>query len=771
MIKTTNVGSSYHEIHGKRQKLLDEWQELETRQHLSKEINKQINDLTTKKQMIENNPAVKKRRIDDNNPSSSSSSSSSSSRPEPIDTELEEINVEETNLRSQLANIKLSYDESNLFKSFLPFDLSWVKVGSIFIGFKFKDDLVSSNTQNPCSVDEENYLLSIEDVAYMYALDKHVIHEEENNTTYFRRAYQNSNFQVELHEQLICEDEAEDNVLMLTEHGLAMFNIEDLLQEDPTQYAISKKLEPQGVKRYLRPVKVSSVKEQTHEKVEASVSSPRIQTQQTLQSNQTNLNTTNTTSNQSIVSVIKDVLESNQPAAIQIQAKDAERSRLFLLRVTLDRENIFEVLGSGANATLKETNWLSELFDKFVTNTGGTDVKSFQKIPLMANSKCIQQFIQGKIPENLVHIQWDHKQNYGSFKLCFAHFLESISIGDAKGFPCVPYNPTKLTNLFSNLSIAFQGCFDKRLLTRSYNDSILTINSIFWKNFWLKMISIARDQTEKTDLNNMQEYKLAQYLQKFLHELFEHLSSSDSNLLLLVKGLNMVELLNSTKEFLSQTMETIHSNVETIYEKYWNKDVLEKIIESNKKGFQWTFDLSKKSVSSTYKEMLLTDSQTVAETKKTKSITPSDSSSQGGRGGRGRGRGGYQGRGQGTNPYTPNTQSQMANSNASVLTTTTYPQTQQQVLICVNHLKHLFNPATLRGCNNFNLGKCNKLHPNSPTDIGSKLTMLKEQFQHYTNIPIMTRNNIPNEARAQALQFIPQAIRYIENGTPYTGTI
>ena len=79
MIKTTNVGSSYHEIHGKRQKLLDEWQELETRQHLSKEINKQINDLTTKKQMIENNPAVKKRRIDDNNPSSSSSSSSSES--------------------------------------------------------------------------------------------------------------------------------------------------------------------------------------------------------------------------------------------------------------------------------------------------------------------------------------------------------------------------------------------------------------------------------------------------------------------------------------------------------------------------------------------------------------------------------------------------------------------------------------------------------------------------------------------------------------------
>lgn len=823
------------EDHGNRSDLLKEWFELSSRQTNIAEWSQKIEE---RKTILypdsEPSPAQKKTKIDlveeppmtnneflEKTSSSSSSTQPSSSNDENNERDLQ-MHKEISAFEQRISQVALTTQEKKFFQAFLPSVPCELVRGVVVAGFSFATSLkpFSAPSLKPADWKHEGSLLrSIANVDYAYVLTKF-----ENGIAIFRLAFTRDGivFEEDLPDLATMQDEGLDDSLLLTSLGLELFQIEEKLRSPkatPWGQQIVDHLKAASLKieEIPRPTSpLSFVGGDNRSNAPTSFNNPfgmgaRGSDQQSFVAPPFSVDPSLQAFLSAQTQSIKDLASSVTPFKAQADAKSAERTRCFLLRVTACRANVFEVLGTLGDANLKGDKFFPrDLCDRFFKNSGSTTGSVLRDLPLFKEGVALQQFVQGRCPHNLASIRWDPSKSYGSDAgTCVSHFLPAKQSEELKGFPFFPSTKQHLTNFFANVGLAFQGLFDKNLL-----DSVDPIHHplykmyAFWHTYWLNGLAVATCSNDYLNLEKMDEFYLIQYLQAFLNELLSCMAKPDDATLAMVVG-RMTDLNGYADETIQKQNEReakkpdtnmiiVQQSANHIWARYFSEGALEETIAKHKKDHHWTPAMSKASCDSIYQDMLL-DSAWLAykkkeNDKKTNTAKGGNSSTFGGGGGRGGGgsvsgrsgtstRGG-RGGGRGSFPMGPPTffPNQFpgftrgaggygsGSSVMSNLTSTFAPPATAQgntgglkgpALDCINHLMHIFNPAVSRPCQNNLQNKCRYNHPTLPLLLPDQLHLLQVNHGAYQSLSELDRQGAPNKVKHQAMTFLAEAYQRI----------
>ena len=395
MLSRARSNNKLFDTHGRFPMMVKEWNSYDKRLDTIAVLETKKKQLSVEKENLLENQKTKRART---------SSSSSSSRPSLSNEDQERLDVIEKQYNDYVNEIdvlNLTNEETEVYDCFIGSNQASVGEGSLVAGFSFQEELLPSKNQDTTENEEGSYILSTKKVEYIYSL-----HSWVGDTNYLRLAYKSSTMMTEIPEIMVIEENKEDEeILFLTNQGLVLFDILALCKQGTP---IGKDLKANAaIWRQRR-------SEDDHQKKESppgspnssSTPSPKSSTAANLKSSEPipTIKETINDKNNTTLQLLSDVVTNYQPASLQTQAKEAERSRLFLLRVTMSTENIRAILGYGADVHKKDANFIAELLDRFTSNSGGSDNKEFQKLPFMQEGKCIQQFLLGKFPENIQQI-------------------------------------------------------------------------------------------------------------------------------------------------------------------------------------------------------------------------------------------------------------------------------------------------------------------------------------------------------------------------------
>lgn len=822
--------------HGRRNDLLNEWYSLSTRQNNVADFTQKIEDrqllLSTSGEL---SPVSKKPRVnleEDALPILSSSSSTQQPTNEPDDIERERIVSIEREIalyEGRIPQVNLSNEEKKFFQAFLPSPACELMRGLVVAGFSYSTSRkpFALPSHAPKTWDGEGSLLrSVSNVDYLYTLDKF-----ENGIALFRLSFVRAGFDFsdDLPVFAMMQEEGLDDNLLLTTVGLSLFTIEDKLRSSQaTDWGrlIVDNLKAASLKRDETPRPSSPL----------STGDTRVQGLSTFnpfggpEGRNPELKTFVNSSSSSVdpylqsflsmqTQAMKEIASSVIPFKTQAEAKSAEKTRVFLLKTTACRANILAVLGPLGDVNSKEKFFPRDLCDRFAYNAGVNSGSVLRDLPLFKDGIALQQFMQGRCPLNFNSIRWDPSKPYGTDAgICVSHFLPSRPQEDIKGFPFFPCTKPQLTSFFANISLAFKGLFDKDLLDKvDYNHPFSKMYS-FWQSYWLNGLQVATNANDSTSLDKMDEFYLFQYLQAFLHQLFNKvLAQPDEEILKMIVG-KMTDLNGCTDATVAEqsarelkapdpNLIAVQNGAANLWYTYFCDEALEEHIGKHKKDHHWSPEMSKQSINKVYEAMLIETAWTAYDkkVKEKKSNTSSSSkgsgssiSNAGGRGGgssvggrsgssgRGGGRGGGRGQfsmGPPTNfpnqfPVFTGTGGYGSGSSVSSALTGTIASAIQgagsgipkgPALDCINHLKNIFNPATTSPCRNLAQGRCRFGHPSLPPSLPDQLNLLQINHQAYQSLSDSDRTGAPNRVKAEAVAFLAETHQKLAHqGVPQT---
>ena len=698
--------------------------------------------------------------------------------------------------------------ELTLLRSFLPSDFFNLERGNVVVGFTFSDPLTtfrkSAHRVDPSVA--HSYLLSVEDVHYVYTVASFV-----GGVAHLKLAYQAT--EDPLPPVVLLEDSVLDDCLFLTQRAIEAFELDTLVRgEGGTAWGIST---PVTAACYREPgMKASpndmgsganSVVSGMHE---SSGPSPGNSSQRYPARSSTPTNTSSSIPGESreamtafFAGMGQNLASSITPHSVQVMARDAEKSRTLLFKMTASKANVFAMLSSAGDANKHSGSFTSDLLDCFITNVGGTDAGDFLKIPFARDGKAIQGFLLGKAPDGFSTVQWDRKLPYGSARICFAHFLPAYEVEAKRGMPYIPVTPEKLARMFQNMGIAFQGFFDKAIYKADPGPMVYVYT--FWQNIFTDLGKICYVTAEEYKLGNVIEYRLLKHIQEWLHKTVSVLARSDATIAKYIKGAMEDFPIDITDPdiFIKAYDSAVGDEVYDIYNDFWDKNAVRRLVREHKKGDFHTPEMTAQSIERLVKELVCESSMPVPKAKPIKTGTGAgagagagasvNSTKSGGSGKRPWGGSGY------NRPYQPiqgqypvqhtivqgqGTPQQFyagpTSMSASVLTHGSSARGPATARVgprgpppaCLNHLQWLFRPASMNPCTPPAGVTCQRVHYAMPPTDALKLDLINQQMEIFKAQTDVNLRGEANKLKTVALAFLGDVYSEIQARLSLGGT-
>ena len=770
MLRSKYARDSLFEAHTRSHTLLKEWLSIDRRQSEYAAMYERMQEINAK--LVFFSASNKRQKID------------SSKEQDPNEEEIKTLQDEYEKLDEDVVPIEVTDEEEEVSTNFIPADCCDFSPGLVFVGTGFKNPLYThkyKETSLEGRVNSPYYIVSIETIDYVYVMD-----EQQEGIGYLRLAFVRTSLPYDLPPLVLLGDKDHDNILFLTPMGINKCDIRELLRSSEAT-AWGAKATIRGACRSSR-FDIAPPQSPPHDNTSSSspprrssspplrASSPPPSTSSSFLkgpppsslSSLPGMSASESSMTKMFESLTDKVLSSATPHAVAMSAKEIQKSRAFLFNVTGTKDNVFALLGSAGDATCKKDSFLHDLLDRFHMNVGGSDAADFLSIPLAKDGKCIQALLLGKVPSGLTTVHWDPKLSYGSTRVCISHFLPSAKSESVKGFPFIPTTPDKLTRLFQNMSMTFQGLFDERLLSDEEGKGPMSMTLSYWKRHFSDLCTIAFETQADVSLQNVTEYRLMIHLQKWFSSLCDILAkpSSEVEPLLVGQMQDMPHDRHSKRSF-EFHYDNVQHHVDKLFNFYFGSKALRELVREYKKGDSYTVELQRASILKAQKEILVDtvvmpppkskDKQEISSASSTSSVHSGSN-----RGGRGRGGGGRGGGGRGgffyQQPYIAPS-GPVSVSNQSVITSSTYNPGQPprvQTLGCYNHLMHIYNPQSSPPCK-FG-ASCTRLHPPLPSTDFKKLELLQQQLDVYKGQPDVFKDGAPNRVKPLALNFLSASL-------------
>ena len=697
---------------------------------------------------------------------------------------------------------KLTDMEDTLLKSFMPTEHMNLVKGHVLVGFSFENSL-NAFKQTSHRVNEEqpgSYLLSIHDVLYIYTVASH-----KGGVCYLKLAYKEPN-ESPLPAIVMLEDPNLDNCLFITEGAMLAFDIESLVKSENggTDWGSETAIE---AATYAQPGEKADKEEVPKPATDPSPlmppprQLPRSTSPSALTASPTSMFSSIAYEAQKdaitnlITGLGTTLAQTITPHSMVVSAKEAEKSRILLFKVTGSKEHVFAMLSAAGDATKTSATFLSDLLDTFLTNTGGSDATEYMKIPLVQDGKAIQAFLLGKAPDGFTTINWDKKLKYGSARICFAHFLPTRNHANVAGSPSIPTNPERLSRMFSNILQSFLGVFNKEL--RYQSDPRTTYCRRWFRDVFSQFNRIVYNEDPDSNVMKISEYRLMRHVQSWLHTMFAALARQDDKVLPFVKG-GMTELPHDstdTRVFQTAWENLIGNEIWDIFNKFWDDHAIYNLVREHKKGDFYTPAHTTESLERINKEMIEASSYLPPSKKEDKTKGPAGSGASIASSASGLSRaekaaakaagkfakpgwagGGFHNRGPPTFvPVGPPQQWGMPPqyfTSASSMAPTSIMGSGQSIGTfhpgagpgypnpgnpgpkppCFHNLQHLFRPQSTGPCRNG--ANCEREHIALPPTDALKLDLVNRQLALFTGQTAINRQGQPNRLRAIALPFL-----------------
>ena len=505
MLSTKYIRNPVFETEGKIQTLLREYVSLVTRNERSYNLQVQLQEIEARLTAL--SAPSKKQRVDP------------SVEARPNSGEIDALQRSYETIEKEYTNIVTTEEEDEVIQLYMPSTIASYTKGNVMIGGSFSDPLKEYHTPscyptpNPYPHVKGCFITSIDLVRFIYVVD-----EYQENIGYLRLAFKDISVTVDLPNLVILEDSSLDECLFLTTKGMNIFDIRELLKSHgATEWASDAKVA--GATLYVEPIvqplptssskpnrsrspprrsrspprrsshspphtKHSPSRSRSHSRSRSppistfALKGPPLSSYSNL-----GMSASDTQLSNFVASLTEKIVSTATPHAVTASLTETFKNRAFLFNVTCTKENVYALLGSAGDVAPKQRSdaFLHDLLDRFHTNVGGSDAREYLSIPFAKDGKTIQALLLGKVPSGLTTINWDPKVSYGSTRLCISHFVPSCKGEANKGFPYIPTNQVKLVTFFNNISMTFQGLFDKNLLEDEDGKGPLTTASEYWK--------------------------------------------------------------------------------------------------------------------------------------------------------------------------------------------------------------------------------------------------------------------------------------------------
>lgn len=813
----TKIRNSIFEDRGHIHSLLKEWYSLRNRFTAQ--------DLIADEASVEGDPepSAKRARISTSSSTPATTVDDNNTRVEELDTTTTQVSsldaaerVGESSATPQPKPDKLTDIEDTLLKSFIPTEHMDLVKGNVLAGFSY-DDPLNPFKKPSDQVNESqpgSYLLSIVDVLYIYTVASH-----KGGVWYLKLAYQEPN-KPPLPGVVMLEDPDLDNCLFLTEGALLVFDVEGLVKGDSgTDWGSETKIE---AATYSAPgEKADPTTILPNPAIPSSFMPPPRQVPRSTSPSALSSSPTSTFSvayeaqkdalSSLITGLGSTLANSITPHSMVVSAKEAEKSRILLFKVTGSKEHVLAMLSTAGDATKTSATFLSDLLDTFLTNVGGSDATEYMKIPLVQDGKAIQAFLLGKAPDGLTTINWDKKLKYGSARICFAHFLSTRTHAKVPGGPSIPTTAASLNRMFTNIVQSFFGLFNKEILRKK--DPRTTYCRQIFKTMASHFNTIVFNEDPEVNIMKVSEYRLVRHIQSWLHTMFAAFSRQDDKVLPYIKG-GMTDLPHDPKDnkVFEKTWDAlIGDEIVDIFYKFWGDKEIYNLVREHKKGDFYTDAHTTESLERVNKELIDAASYLPPPKKEDKTKGPAGSGASIASGATGISKadkaaakaaskyvkpgwtgGGFHNRGPptliqvgppqqwGGPPQYFTSASSMApisvmGSGQSVGTFhpgagSGYPNPGNPgpKPPCFHNLQHLFRPQSTGPCRNG--ASCDREHIALPPTEALKLDLVNRQLALFQGQTAINRQGQPNRLRAIAIPFLQDVYSEISAKMSLPGT-